>query len=129
MYIHIPKEKRTKFDPFRRKGIFVGYNDTSKAYQICFLGLNKIEINIYLTFDEDLAYSKSRRIPIEEVKESKGKRVKGTKIVEAIPEDHEHHDMEEPQEHVEPLHEKESHKRKLTWALDLIQEVGRYGAP
>ena len=32
MYIHIPKEKRTKLDPSRRKGIFVGYSDTSKAY-------------------------------------------------------------------------------------------------
>ena len=32
MYIHIPKEKRTKLDPSGRKGIFVGYNDTSKVY-------------------------------------------------------------------------------------------------
>ena len=24
MYIHIPKEKRTKLDPSRRKGIFIG---------------------------------------------------------------------------------------------------------
>ena len=32
MYIHIPKEKRTKLDPSRRKGIFMGYSDTSKSY-------------------------------------------------------------------------------------------------
>ena len=32
VFIHIPKEKRTKIDPSGRKGIFVGYNDTSKAY-------------------------------------------------------------------------------------------------
>ena len=31
VYIHIPKEKRTKIDPYRRKGIFMGYSDTSKA--------------------------------------------------------------------------------------------------
>ena len=31
-YIHIPKEKRTKLDPSGRKGIFIGYNDTAKAY-------------------------------------------------------------------------------------------------
>ena len=31
VYIHIPKEKRTKLNPSRRKGIFVGYSDTSKA--------------------------------------------------------------------------------------------------
>ena len=33
VYIHIPKEKRTKLDPYG-KCIFIGYNDTSKDYQI-----------------------------------------------------------------------------------------------
>ena len=32
VYIHIPKEKRTKIDPYGRKGIFIGYSNTSKAY-------------------------------------------------------------------------------------------------
>ena len=32
MYIHIPKEKRTKLHPLGKKGIFMGYNDTSKSY-------------------------------------------------------------------------------------------------
>ena len=32
VYIHIPKEKRTKLDPFEWKGIFIGYSDTSKDY-------------------------------------------------------------------------------------------------
>ena len=36
VYIHIPKEKRTKLDPSTRKGILVGYSDTSKAYRIYF---------------------------------------------------------------------------------------------
>ena len=34
VYVHVPKEKRTKMDPSRKKGIFVGYNETSKAYRI-----------------------------------------------------------------------------------------------
>jgi hypothetical protein len=34
IYIHIPVEKRTKMEPSRQKGIFVGYNKTSKAYII-----------------------------------------------------------------------------------------------
>ena len=33
VYIHIPKEKRTKLDPSGRKGIFVGYSESSKAYK------------------------------------------------------------------------------------------------
>ena len=32
VYIHIPKEKRTKLNPSGRKGILVGYNDTSMDY-------------------------------------------------------------------------------------------------
>jgi hypothetical protein len=34
VYIHVPVEKRTKLEPSREKGIFVGYNKTSKAYKI-----------------------------------------------------------------------------------------------
>ena len=32
MYIHIPKEKRTKLDASGKKGIFVGYSKRLKAY-------------------------------------------------------------------------------------------------
>ena len=34
MYIHILKEKRTKLYPSRKKGIFVGYRESSKDYKI-----------------------------------------------------------------------------------------------
>ena len=50
-------------------------------------------------------------------------------IGEAIQEDHEDHDMEEPQNPIETLHEKESRKRKPTWERELIQEEERYGDP
>ena len=69
MYIHIPKEKRTKLDPSGRKGIFVGYNDTSKAYQIYFLGFKKIDISRDVSFDEDSTYFRSRRLPTQEGEE------------------------------------------------------------
>ena len=32
VYVHIPKEKRTKLDPYGKKGIFVGYCEFSKAF-------------------------------------------------------------------------------------------------
>jgi hypothetical protein len=32
VYIHIPKEKRTKIEPSGRKGTFVGYSQSSKSY-------------------------------------------------------------------------------------------------
>ena len=75
MYIHIPKEKRTKIDPLWRKVIFIGYNDTSKAYQIYFLGFRNIDISRDVTFDEYLAYFRSKRNPIQEVKELEATRV------------------------------------------------------
>jgi hypothetical protein len=31
VFVHVPKEKMTKLDPFIRKGIFFGYSDTSKV--------------------------------------------------------------------------------------------------
>ena len=34
LYIHIQKEKRTKLYPFGKKGIFVGYSESLKAYRI-----------------------------------------------------------------------------------------------
>ena len=53
IYIHIPKEKRTKLDPSGEKGIFVGYSESSKAYRIYFPGYKKIDISRDVTFDED----------------------------------------------------------------------------
>ena len=69
MYIHIPKEKTTKLDPSGRKGIFVGYSESSKDYRIYFPGYKKIDIIRDVTFDEDIAYNKSRKRPIEEPEE------------------------------------------------------------
>jgi hypothetical protein len=34
VFVHIPKEKRTKLDPSGKKGIFVGYCEVSKALRI-----------------------------------------------------------------------------------------------
>ena len=66
VYIHIPKEKRTKLDPSGKKGIIVGYSESSKAYKIYFPGYKKIDINR----DEDTTYNKSRKRPAEEPKET-----------------------------------------------------------
>ena len=34
VYIHIPKEKRTKLDHSGKKGIFLGYSESLKGYRI-----------------------------------------------------------------------------------------------
>ena len=33
-YSHVPSKKRTKLEPTAEKGILMGYNDTTKGYQI-----------------------------------------------------------------------------------------------
>ena len=66
MYIHIPKEKRTKLDPSGKKGIFVGYSESLKAYRIYFPEFKNIDVSRDVTFDEDTAYNKSRKKPTEE---------------------------------------------------------------
>ena len=69
VYIHIPKEKRTKLDPLGKKGIFLGYSESLKAYRY-FPGFKKIDINRDVTFDEDTTYNKSRKKPTEEPEEA-----------------------------------------------------------
>jgi hypothetical protein len=69
LFVHIPKEKRTKLDPLGKKGIFVGYSEVSKAFRIYIPGYHHIEINKDVTFDEDVVLKKSRRCQLEEVYE------------------------------------------------------------
>ena len=126
MYIHNLKEKRTKLDPSRRKGIFVGYSEISKAYRIYFPGFKKININRDVTFDEDLAYNKSRKRPIEEPEEIEAPRIHDTTMNEEYQE--EDREIEEPQEPVDPPQEKNPHKRKPAWAREVKQGAERYGA-
>ena len=45
VYIHIPKEKRTKLDPSGKKGIFVGYSEGLKEYRIYFTGFIRGNFN------------------------------------------------------------------------------------
>ena len=82
MYIQIPKEKRTKLDPLRKKGIFMGYSESSKAYRIYFLGFKKIDISRDVTFDQDSTYNKSRKKPIEESEEAEAPGVHDTTMNE-----------------------------------------------
>ena len=53
VYIHIPKEKRSKLDPSGKKGLFIRYSEQSKAYRIYIPGYHQIELSRDVTFDED----------------------------------------------------------------------------
>jgi hypothetical protein len=66
VFLHIPKEKRTKLDPSGKKGIFVGYCEISKAFRIYIPVCHHIDIIIYVTFDEDETLKRSRKCKFEE---------------------------------------------------------------
>ena len=66
IYLHVPKEKRSKLGLSGKKGIFVGYSDQSKAYKIYILGFCQIEVIRDVTFDEDAAFNKSTKTHVDE---------------------------------------------------------------
>ena len=82
-----------------------------------------------MTFDEDIAYKKSRKRSTEEPKEveAEAPRIHDTTMNEEAQE--EDRDFKEPQRPVDPPLEKNPHKRKPAWVRELIQGAERYGAP
>ena len=45
VYIHVPKEKRSKIEPLGKKETFVGYSEISKAYWIYIPIKKQIKVN------------------------------------------------------------------------------------
>jgi transposase InsO family protein len=139
VFIHIPKEKRNKLDPSGKKGIFVGYCEVSKAFRIYIPGQHHIEISRDVTFDEDATLKKSKLCQLEEVYEEEPV-IPSTAmrevpraaepVIEVVtsPDEEllEDHDIVEVQE---PPQMTILHKRKPTWARELIQNGEKYGVP
>jgi hypothetical protein len=97
-YVHVPKDKRTKLDPSGKKVVFVGYSDTSKAYKVYILGHRKIDISRDVTFDENVAFHKSKQGRTEESHDEengvpRALETREVEVEESIPEDQ---DMAKP---------------------------------
>jgi hypothetical protein len=121
VHIHVIKDERSKLDPLGKKGIFVGYSETSKAYKVYTPGYRQMEINKDVTFDEDVAFSRSRQHHTDEIhdEEPEAPRVVDTDAGnDVVPEEHgpKDHDMAEPQRHVETS----TKKRRTSWAREII---------
>jgi hypothetical protein len=52
IYNHVPLEKRTKMEPSTKKGNFMGYNETSKAYRVYIPSQGKIVVRRDVRFEE-----------------------------------------------------------------------------
>ena len=51
-----------KMEPYRKKGMLVGYSESSKTYKIYVLGERHIEVNWDVTFHEEVAFKRSKEI-------------------------------------------------------------------
>ena len=69
VYIHIPKEKRTKLEPSGKRGIFIRYCENSKGYRIYIPGQRSVEISRDVIFEEDSALKLSTGIEDEPISE------------------------------------------------------------
>jgi hypothetical protein len=58
-YSYVPSEKRKKLDPMKKRGIFVGYSETSKAFCIYLPSLWNTVLRRDARFEEDGAFRKS----------------------------------------------------------------------
>jgi hypothetical protein len=132
VYIHVPKEKRTKMEPSGKKGVFLGYRENSKAYGIYVPGQRKIEVRRDVTFHEEAAFKKSRELqqdseavhpasPYFENEESDDQRE----------EPHEGPSDEplEPAEELGRTLKEPPAKRKPGWLKETVQEAKKLAAP
>ena len=67
-FCHVPKEKRTKMKPTAKKGLHVGYSETSKAYRLYIPALRRVVVRRDVKFKEERACRRSRKL--EEIQPS-----------------------------------------------------------
>ena len=60
VYVHVPKEKRTKLEPFGRKGILIGFSETVKGQRVYIPGQKQIELSRDVIFEEDIAFRRAK---------------------------------------------------------------------
>ena len=104
MFVHIPKDKRSKLDPSGKKEVFFVYGKSSKAYRVYIPRFCNIESSRDVTFDEDATFSRSRKTQEEDIHEEEQVAPRVAPSKEAVREeevqdqpDMEDRDLDEPQ--------------------------------
>jgi hypothetical protein len=132
LYIHYPKEKRTKIEPSSKKGVFVGYSENSKSYRIYVPGHMQIEVRRDVTFHEEVAFNKSR--DLQQDSEAVHPTSPSSKNEESDDQREEPHegpsnDPLEPAELLEINLEEPPSKRKPGWLKEIVHEEERIVVP
>ena len=65
-YSHVPSEKRTKLEATAEKGIFVGYDESPKAFHIYLPPQRKVVVRREVIFEEERAFRRYQDSKIEE---------------------------------------------------------------
>jgi hypothetical protein len=125
VYSHIPKDKGNKLEPSGKKGIFVGYSDSSKAYRIYIPEQHKFEVNRDVTFNEKMAFKKSieETIEEEEIEELNEESTENENDEKELPD----HPME-PCENIDSDIVPETRKRPA-WLEATLQDTERLKVP
>jgi hypothetical protein len=127
VYSRVPKEKRTKLEPFERKGMFVGYNETLKAHRFYILGQRYVEVSWDVRFEEDLDFRRSREITTggEEHEAPKIEKSMGPSYTKEQPSDHE----EESEAFVDPVDSPSDEDTRPIWLQDTLKDVEGHTTP
>ena len=107
-------------DASGKKGMFVGYSKTLKAYKVYVLGQREVEICHDVTFDEDASLQKVINLPrSEEDHEARPGNQEEPKD-ETIP------DVEGPMDPIDPP---PSMMKRPSWLRDTLEDVENHMAP
>jgi hypothetical protein len=130
VYVHIPKEKRTKLEPSGKKGTFVGYCETSKAYRIYIPSQKFIEVSKDVTFHEEVAFRRARELPCNS-REQEAPSLDSSDS--PLPDEQREETSELPvdpsRDTIEFPLEKPPIKRKPTWCQEILKEAEKHSAP
>lgn len=120
VYIHIPKEKRSKLEPSEKKGILVGYSETSKAYRVYILGQRHIELSKDVIFEEDIAFKRSK--DENEINNEDSQKDPSPEFQRETQEIIEDNNFIEPMDIADASRE---NKKRPLWVRKIIEEAGK----
>ncbi|GLJ14289.1 hypothetical protein SUGI_0230070 [Cryptomeria japonica] len=134
VYVHVPKEKGTKLEPSKKKGMLVGYNEFSKAFRIYIPSQRYVEVSRDVTFEEDIAFKKSKgSLVIDEVDDNQDMNVDTNPKIQREPIEpppqEEHNDLPKPMNPTNIPSDIVVSKKRRLWVRNTIQEAERFAAP
>lgn len=136
VYVHVPKDKRTKLEPSGKRGIFEGYSESSKAYRIYNPGQRYIEVSRDVTFEEDVAFKKSKGSCLEDEAHPQEKNIDHDPEIQREPSHPKiqrkpemHNDPVEPMDPTNGPRDIVITQKRPLWARNTMQEAEQFTAP